>query len=188
MGIWAGIKHALNSTLGTSDFKPLDELIADKIAKIVSGKSLAASDTTYKTLSSSAVSVEVETLSENYVKLGNSFTVNAPGSIRIIASVTNPRYTDDMGTSYTTQNAKIYIVKGSINYSPVDELSNIFATIDTGITSNAETKTVKYDLTVSAGTTYSVLIGDSTNKFHDKYLTCNSLKIGAAVVEGSLIS
>lgn len=27
MGLWSGIKHALNSTLGTSGFKPLDQLI-----------------------------------------------------------------------------------------------------------------------------------------------------------------
>lgn len=29
MGIWAGIKHALNSTLGTSEFKPLDKLMRE---------------------------------------------------------------------------------------------------------------------------------------------------------------
>ena len=27
MGIWAGIKHALNSTLGTKDFQPLDKML-----------------------------------------------------------------------------------------------------------------------------------------------------------------
>lgn len=34
MGIWAGIKHAVNSTLGTSNFKPLDQLINDKINSV----------------------------------------------------------------------------------------------------------------------------------------------------------
>ena len=34
MGIWAGIKYALNSTLGTSNFKPLDQLINDKINSV----------------------------------------------------------------------------------------------------------------------------------------------------------
>ena len=34
MGIWAGIKHALNSTLGTDDFKPLDKQITDRIGLI----------------------------------------------------------------------------------------------------------------------------------------------------------
>lgn len=27
MGIWSGIKHAINSTLGTSEFQPLDKII-----------------------------------------------------------------------------------------------------------------------------------------------------------------
>ena len=31
MGLWAGIKCALNSTLGTDDFKPLDKQITDRI-------------------------------------------------------------------------------------------------------------------------------------------------------------
>lgn len=39
MGFWAGIKHALNSTLGTEDFIPLDKLIKGQ-------RTLAASDAT----------------------------------------------------------------------------------------------------------------------------------------------
>lgn len=34
MGLWAGIKYALNSTLGTDDFKPLDKQITDRIGLI----------------------------------------------------------------------------------------------------------------------------------------------------------
>lgn len=29
MGFWSGIKHALNSTLGTSGFSPLDKIVKD---------------------------------------------------------------------------------------------------------------------------------------------------------------
>ena len=29
MGLWAGIKYALNSTLGTTNFKPLDKIFTD---------------------------------------------------------------------------------------------------------------------------------------------------------------
>ena len=29
MGIWAAIKYALNSTLGTTSFSPIDEIIKD---------------------------------------------------------------------------------------------------------------------------------------------------------------
>lgn len=44
MGFWAGIKYAINSTLGTSDFKPLDKMILGM-------RSLQASDNVYMTLS-----------------------------------------------------------------------------------------------------------------------------------------
>jgi hypothetical protein len=40
MGIWAEIKHALNSTIGTPDFAPLDELY-------IKGKTLVASNNHY---------------------------------------------------------------------------------------------------------------------------------------------
>lgn len=33
MGIWSAVKYALNSTLGTSGFKPLDQLLTDNIGK-----------------------------------------------------------------------------------------------------------------------------------------------------------
>lgn len=36
MGIWAGIKHALNSTLGTDDFIPLDKMISNQMRMVES--------------------------------------------------------------------------------------------------------------------------------------------------------
>ena len=39
MGLWAGIKHAINSTLGTNYFTPLDKIL---------GRELEASDNVYK--------------------------------------------------------------------------------------------------------------------------------------------
>ena len=36
MGLWAEIKYALNSKLGTKDFKPLDELIIQQTKMVVS--------------------------------------------------------------------------------------------------------------------------------------------------------
>ena len=47
MGIWAEIKMALNSTLLTPDFKPLDLVIQDSF---IAGRELIASDTPYKLL------------------------------------------------------------------------------------------------------------------------------------------
>ena len=35
MGIWAGIKHALNSSLGTENFMPLDEIMKDCASKVI---------------------------------------------------------------------------------------------------------------------------------------------------------
>lgn len=43
MGIWSGIKHALNSTLGTSSFKPLNKIVTDAETAI---KNLVTSETT----------------------------------------------------------------------------------------------------------------------------------------------
>lgn len=38
MGLWSGIKYALNSTLGTSDFKPLDKYIESLISIVPSNE------------------------------------------------------------------------------------------------------------------------------------------------------
>jgi hypothetical protein len=53
MGIWAEIKHALNSTLGTSEFQPLDKLIRYE------GKSLIPSSNVFKTVSAETLSVTI---------------------------------------------------------------------------------------------------------------------------------
>ena len=53
MGFWAGIKHALNSTLGTSDFTSLDDIIAKQFT-------LIQSDDVYANLDSFSVSTTRE--------------------------------------------------------------------------------------------------------------------------------
>ena len=45
MSIWAEIKHALNSTLGTNKFKPLDQLLLDNLGLIENADKLYASKT-----------------------------------------------------------------------------------------------------------------------------------------------
>ena len=52
MGLWAGIKYALNSTLGTADFKPLDKLLNDLI---VEQTRMVASDDLYCSLENATV-------------------------------------------------------------------------------------------------------------------------------------
>ncbi len=34
MGIWAAIKYAMNSTLGTGNFSPLDKIIKDGLSDV----------------------------------------------------------------------------------------------------------------------------------------------------------
>lgn len=70
MGFWAGIKHALNSTLGTEDFIPLDKLIKGQ-------RTLAASDTTI------AVLVNTNTPSTGKISFTKSFVPKAKGVVRI---------------------------------------------------------------------------------------------------------
>lgn len=71
--MWAGIKHAINSTLGTDKFKPLDKLIDDSIKGT---RTLAASDAVLKVLHGGS---EVEDFTK-------TFAVNTTGSIRIKVS------------------------------------------------------------------------------------------------------
>lgn len=61
MGFWSGIKHALNSTLGTEDFKPLDRLMYE-------GKALQPSDELYYLL-------------KGYVHLSKGETLRLPFSL-----------------------------------------------------------------------------------------------------------
>lgn len=68
MGLWAGIKHALNSTLGTEDFKPLDKFIIEQ-------KKLVASDDIY---------LELEDFSVSTVYNGNQVSAYYPKKIKMI--------------------------------------------------------------------------------------------------------
>ena len=52
MGFWSGIKHALNSTLGTEEFQPLDKII-------LGSKGLVASDNLYVSLYSSNLTTKL---------------------------------------------------------------------------------------------------------------------------------
>lgn len=40
MGIWSEIKHALNSTLGTSEFKSLDKIVEEKVNTAITNRSV----------------------------------------------------------------------------------------------------------------------------------------------------
>ena len=71
MGLWTGIKHAINSSLGTNDFKPLDKIIRDSYY-------VYASDDLLKTLYK-------KTYPESTYKvdLTDIGTINVSGVVRI---------------------------------------------------------------------------------------------------------
>lgn len=68
MSIWKEIKRAMNSTLGTSNFKPLDQIITES-------KGLAASDNPYYSLGSYSVRNGTTTLL--------TATMNVNGTVRV---------------------------------------------------------------------------------------------------------
>lgn len=74
MSIWGEIKHALNSTLGTSDFKPLNEIVMQT-------KDLAASDYLYKVINNNEVSRK-DIPTNSWVTIA-SLTMHRNGSARI---------------------------------------------------------------------------------------------------------
>lgn len=117
MGFWSGIKYALNSTLGTSDFESLDKIIKGQ-------KSLVASDNLY-----CVVSTEYIYTAKGVNKEKTLFKLKADGSFKFSFSA----YID---TSY---DASIYLVKNGIQTtsSPlvkVDDTSG-YATYFSGIVS-----------------------------------------------------
>ena len=77
MGIWTGIKHALNSTLGTSDFQSIDKMI-------LGSKGLVESDNLY--LNTGINESFTATLQSNEVKIlktSSTIKINWNGSIRL---------------------------------------------------------------------------------------------------------
>ena len=72
MGIWAEIKHAINSTLGTKEFMPIDKLIKSQ-------RTLGASDSTLIVISSSD-----RNTGTTRIELG-SVTSKINGSVRLLA-------------------------------------------------------------------------------------------------------
>lgn len=120
MSIWSAIKHSINSTLGTSDFKPLDKIITDN-------KSLQASDEHYYLLA------DVFDSDAKTKNLGVSVKMRETGSIKISVKIaggtsTIKRYFDvkKNGTNAITlewtnntaadteENATINFAKGDI--------------------------------------------------------------------------
>lgn len=72
MGLWSEIKHALNSTIGTDDFKPLDKIIQGN-------KAIVASDNLYWIISNTGAYTEDNTKFTEFAKI----RINISGSIKL---------------------------------------------------------------------------------------------------------
>ena len=80
MSLWSQIKYAMNSTLGTSEFKPLDKIIEGQ-------RTWGASDVLIKLLTTSAGYFSDTTL--------GSFTPKVGGSVRVFAFAFAENYVGD---------------------------------------------------------------------------------------------
>lgn len=76
MSIWAAIKYAINSTLGKSNFEPLDKLIKNQ-------KTLYASNDDYAVLYETEVSKTIDANSKKEHPLPISITMRGAGSFRL---------------------------------------------------------------------------------------------------------
>lgn len=104
MSFWAAIKYALNSTIGTNEFEPLDEIIRNN-------KILMASDEEYAVLSTSFNENVQTTTSKPLVNiLSKKIKMNNSGSLKIKFSGTI--YLID---SYPNAVLNLEIYKNNIN-------------------------------------------------------------------------
>lgn len=74
MGLWAEVKRTLNSTLGTTDFKPLDKIIEGQ-------RTLAASDSVIQVIQLKETGIGTT------IKEFGKFVPKVNGSVRIIADI-----------------------------------------------------------------------------------------------------
>lgn len=128
--MWAGIKHAINSTLGTDEFKPLDKLIDDSIKGT---RTLAASDAVLKVLHGGS---EVEEFTK-------TFTVNTTGSIRIKVSGRMSNNTYAFRVFITLETTSGVVVASQIISDPTNTGT---VTIDVPISKDAYTLNIERDV------------------------------------------
>lgn len=129
MGLWGAIKIALNSTLGTDEFQPLDKLIRGLYRRIV------ASDTEQLVIRDTEVIYEAEGSNESDPPIEKNIgkiTINADGVIRI-----------RVRAKYRNLNIKIAIAMTDINGNKI----YVPALVDVA----SSYTTYSFDFNVSAG-------------------------------------
>lgn len=131
MGLWTGIKHALNSTLGTENFQPLDKIIEGQ-------RTLAASDNVIRVITPPTGSFR------NQTSIG-SFTPKVGNSIRV-SVVFAPN-------SATNKTVQLYVGGGGKNFS-----TSATFNATTGVTTNGF---MEIDVPIEAGVTYGISMSSS---------------------------
>ena len=121
MGIWAEIKHAINSTLGTEDFKSLDKIIR-------SMRSLQASDDVYMNLIPLSISSVSYGKTQTFTS-SQSLTAYSSGSLKLKYDYTVPT-TGDSGRSNKLNILINNEVVSTYNLSTSATSSNLTQTTD----------------------------------------------------------
>lgn len=156
MGFWAGIKHAINSTLGTADFKPLDKIIEGQ-------RTLAASDSVIRVLKAT------ETRITSSVNCG-TFTPKIGNSVRIVAGVRG--LASSGSTSF------------SLNIVRADGDSAVVATRTVTVTLPITSQTiVDVDVPIEANSPYKVEIDSSHTTNYVCYVNVCANIIDSNLVE-----
>lgn len=136
MGFWAGIKYALNSTLGTSGFKPLNTMIDEAKTAILSEidgqRSLAASDSVIRVLFSGDKHIG------NSDTLYGSFVPKKSGSVRVSVTVYTKNSSPDRTVTVFVKQGANTIGSVTFNAPGVSNTITFYsATLDVPVSANA---------------------------------------------------
>jgi hypothetical protein len=118
MSFWAGIKHALNSTLGTEDFQPLDKLF-------ISGKSTVASDNPlYTILNKGIYNYNASQSTNSRIPIEKTLIAKSDGSFKVIFELDYPSTRGSAGIEV--------FINGNLVTSVTDDDTSGFEKQETG--------------------------------------------------------
>lgn len=131
MGIWTGIKHALNSTLGTENFKPLDKIIEGQKRFVASDDKLVAASGHFGTESNFLSFLKFTpkldgTLKLQYTAESSNGSLTVPLSVRIYkdgilydtwSSGIAPNSSSTVDYTLNVQKSSVYEIMGGTSYN-----------------------------------------------------------------------
>ena len=168
MGFWTGIKYALNSTVGTANFKPLNQMIQDVNNNVISQKRLAPSDNIIAVLANNYGDYTSLTgiigTRYDYPFTKKTFMATEDGAIRLfVENVSNSKsYIGYVYEGDTTANSIYdYVQKTSFGIA-----AGTTSTVDIDVFKNK-----KYKIVIYSSEYYGQSIG-------------RPIKIGAHIVDG----